>query len=195
MFIRGFLKIYNYGGEAEIMKNSRVWKTPFSAFLVTLLSVLILPGASRAAMSDYCQIPTYAYQSVIPSVSFLISNSTSMLNFAYGDPAAPQNLCTDNTNPCGGFVSTPYYGYFDNNSWYQYTSSAGGGIKIVASKNTDPSKGSNAWWDGNFLNWLTLRRIDIIKKVITGGGQGGGGNPAPNPQAYNTCGTNISIYK
>src|SRR5659263_171595 len=103
------------------MKNSRVWKTPFSAFLVTLLSALILPGASRAAMSDYCQIPTYAFQSVIPSVSFLISNSKSMLNFAYGDPDSPENLCIDNNAPCGGFNDgTTYYGYFDNNSWYIY---------------------------------------------------------------------------
>src|SRR4030042_1239201 len=24
-------------------------------------------------------------------------------------------------------------------------------------------------WDGNFLNWVTMRRIDIIRKVLTGG--------------------------
>jgi type IV pilus assembly protein PilY1 len=168
------------------MKRSRLWKTPFSAFLVTLLSVLILPGTSRAAMSDYCQIPTYAYQSVIPSVSFLISNSKSMLNFAYGDPASPQNLCTDNNAACGGFSNgSTYYGYFDNNSWYQYSSSAGGGFEIVGSKTTTPSKGGNAWWDGNFLNWLALRRIDVVRKVITGG-EGLG---------YATCLLNNALYK
>ena len=120
-------------------------------------------------MSDYCQIPTYAYQSVLPSVSFLISNSKSMLQFAYGD-ANPANLCTDSANPCGGFnSSTQYYGYFDNNSWYEYTSTGGNGFIKRDSKAATPSKGSNPWWDGNFLNWLTLRRIDVVRQVITGG--------------------------
>ena len=108
------------------MKNPRSWKRPLSAFLVTLFSVLILPGASRAAMSDYCQIPTYAYQSVLPSVSFLISNSKSMLNFAYGD-ANLANLCDNSAAPCGGFNgNSHYYGYFDNNAWYVYGNAPGG---------------------------------------------------------------------
>ena len=24
-------------------------------------------------------------------------------------------------------------------------------------------------WDGNFLNWLTMRRIDVVRKVLVGG--------------------------
>ncbi|MDH5203778.1 MAG: hypothetical protein OEW69_11075, partial [Nitrospirota bacterium] len=35
-------------------------------------------------------------------------------------------------------------------------------------------------WDGNFLNWLTMRRVDVIRKVMTGGtttsGEGSGYN-------------------
>lgn len=178
--------MYNYGGEAEIMRNSRLWKTPFSAFLATLFSVLILPGASRAAMTDYCQIPTYAFQSVIPSVSFLISNSKSMLNFAYGDPDSPENLCTDNNAPCGGFNNgTTYYGYFDNNSWYTYDNAPGGiAFKRSNSKPVGRPSGVDSW-DGNFLNWLTLRRIDVVRKVITGG----------EGRGYATCLLNNARYK
>lgn len=155
------------------MENSRWRKRPLSALLVSLFSVLIFPGISRAAMSDYCQIPTYAFQSVIPSVTFLVSNSKSMLQFAYGDDNTA-NLCADSATPCGGFNSgRRYYGFFDNNAWYEYRTSGGGRFEKQDSKTISPSKGTNPWWDGNFLNWLTLRRIDVIRKVITGGeGQG-----------------------
>ncbi|HEX8042295.1 pilus assembly protein [Candidatus Deferrimicrobium sp.] len=168
MLTEKFLKNYNYGGEAELMKNSRLLKTPFSALLVILLSVLTLPGTARAGMSDYCQIPTYAYQSVIPSVSFLISNSKSMLQFAHPDDNTA-NLCTDSTNPCGGFDSTKtYYGYFNSGYWYQYTTPGGGGGFQIQTRKTDTTKQTGDW-SGNFLNWLTMRRIDVVRKVITGG--------------------------
>lgn len=49
-----------------------------------------------------------------------------------------------------------FYGYFDLNSRYSYASS-------IFSR--DP----NGPWHGNFLNWLTMRRIDIARKVMMGG--------------------------
>lgn len=167
------------------MKNSRLLKTPFSALLVILLFVLTLPGTAGAAMSDYCQIPTYAYQSVIPSVSFLISNSKSMLNFAYGDSNSA-NLCDNSAIPCAGFIPTnSYYGYFDSNYWYIYGNAPSGSAFIRSNSKIQgrPSVGNS--WDGNFLNWLTLRRIDVVRKVITGG-QG---------LAYATCLLNNARYK
>ncbi|HHE74218.1 MAG TPA: hypothetical protein ENL37_03915, partial [Desulfobacteraceae bacterium] len=59
-----------------------------------------------------------------------------------------------------------YYGYFDPTARYTYTSN-----KFVR----DP----NGEWDGNFLNWLSMRRIDILRKVLMGGlatARTGGGN-------------------
>ena len=63
-----------------------------------------------------------------------------------------------------------YYGYFDPDYWYTYTSN-----RFIT---TAPKTGSGitgerakaaAEWDGNFLNWLTMRRVDIVRKVLTGG--------------------------
>lgn len=59
-----------------------------------------------------------------------------------------------------------YYGYFLPTYWYTYNSS--GGRFETSRLKTAGSKNSNEW-DGNFMNWLTMRRADIIKKVLTGG--------------------------
>lgn len=49
-----------------------------------------------------------------------------------------------------------FYGYFDPTSNYSYASS-------IFSR--DPS----GPWSGNFLNWITMRRIDVARKVLMGG--------------------------
>jgi type IV pilus assembly protein PilY1 len=51
-----------------------------------------------------------------------------------------------------------YYGYFDSNKKYSYNSSG----KYFYE---DP----NGEWDGNFLNWASMTRIDVARKVLTGG--------------------------
>jgi type IV pilus assembly protein PilY1 len=143
-------------------------------------------GSSEAAvLEQYCQYPPYVIQTVLPSVTLLVSNSQSMLNFAYGDGS---KLCDNSSDPCGGFVATnDYFGLFDNNYWY--TAPAGGGSFTKASlvggtRSAPTGRGTNDW-HGNFLNWLTTRRVDVMRKVLTGGT--GDGTEA--------CGGNSALYK
>jgi type IV pilus assembly protein PilY1 len=56
-----------------------------------------------------------------------------------------------------------YYGYFDPDARYSYSSS-------IFSRNPSGD------WSGNFLNWLTMRRIDVARKVLMGG--------LANPRTY-----------
>lgn len=61
---------------------------------------------------------------------------------------------------------TIYYGYFDPRSRYNWGSN----------KFERAASGS---WHGNWLNWATMRRIDILRKVLVGGlatSRQGGGN-------------------
>jgi type IV pilus assembly protein PilY1 len=70
----------------------------------------------------------------------------------------------DQTNPPVLIVSytfippTPvqYYGYFDPSSRYTYSSNA-----FVRSTTGE--------WSGNWLNWLSMRRLDVLRKVLMGG--------------------------
>jgi type IV pilus assembly protein PilY1 len=144
-----------------------------------VLAIANVPSES-AVLEQYCQYPPYVIQSVLPSVTMLVSNSQSMLNFAYGDGT---KLCDSSTDPCGGFdPARKYYGLFDSNYWYTGATGGGGGFTkgnpVSATRGTDD-------WHGNFLNWLTTRRVDVLRKVLTGGT--GAGNE--------TCGANNAIYK
>jgi type IV pilus assembly protein PilY1 len=155
--------------------NRLLGKTEAFPFLAAFLLGCLLPSTRGASanMEGYCQYPPYVRQSVLPSVTLLVSNSVSMLQFAYGDKVDPANPCSDQANACGGFdPATRYYGIFDSDTWYTgATGSSGGFTKAGAVGGTalNPTgRGSNDW-HGNFLNWLTTRRIDVMRKVLTGG--------------------------
>ncbi|TFG90479.1 MAG: hypothetical protein E4H16_01705, partial [Candidatus Atribacteria bacterium] len=57
-----------------------------------------------------------------------------------------------------------YYGYFNPEWYYTYGSS-----KFTPSRKKSVGAKAAAEWDGNFLNWLTMRRVDVLRKVLTGG--------------------------
>lgn len=82
-----------------------------------------------------------------------------------------------------------YYGYFDSNKCYTYSSN-GGNVgfapakigRAVSVKNLSGSGTHNtyklcsgtdgvkaSYWSGDFLNYLTMSRIDILRKVLFGG--------------------------
>jgi type IV pilus assembly protein PilY1 len=158
-----------------------------SILLLLPCAVLALAGGSSeaAVLEQYCQYPPYVIQTVLPSVTLLVSNSQSMLNFAYGDGS---KACDSPSSPCGGFdSSTTYYGLFNSNYWY--TAPAGGGAFTQASLAggtlAAPTGRGTDDWHGNFLNWLTTRRVDAMKKVLTGGTGDG----------IEACGGNSAIYK
>jgi Tfp pilus assembly protein, tip-associated adhesin PilY1 len=102
----------------------------------------------------------------------MLDNSGSMFNFAYYDTDHPDYGKVLGTHPA---VTQPYitnfdpgktyYGYFNSGSWYTYSNNR---FSVAASKTAQPTIGTNQW-DGNFLNWLTMRRVDVIRKILTGG--------------------------
>jgi type IV pilus assembly protein PilY1 len=141
--------------------------------LVALSAVGVRTGPAHAAMTDYCQVPPYVIQNTPPNVLILLDTSGSMLNFAYYDgyqtPNDPTDdlSCTENA-PCSQYAAgrpaAGYYGYFDPNQWYTY---------LAADATFYPSPSGTRTgaylWSGDFLNWLTMRRIDVMRKVLTGG--------------------------
>src|SRR5207244_9614535 len=61
-----------------------------------------------------------------------------------------------------------YYGMFDPSRCYTTTSN---GFTYGSTKTNlnDPCAGT--FWDGNFLNWLTTRKTDVIYQALVGGAQ------------------------
>ena len=86
-----------------------------------------------------------------------------------------------------------YYGYFNPDYFYIYDTGArvfryaykkikynesagswdvetlGGGSSTLTNAQIATGSASTGLWDGNWLNWLSMRRIDILRKVLFGG--------------------------
>ena len=54
-----------------------------------------------------------------------------------------------------------YYGYFLTDMWYVSL----GNLFVEAAPKSARAKAANEW-DGNFLNWLTMRKVEIARKVL-----------------------------
>jgi type IV pilus assembly protein PilY1 len=129
--------------------------------IITIVVFISLQAGSAPSLNDYTAYPPFISQAVPPNVLILLDNSGSMYEFAYKTAETGGK----SSNPDMSYSSaTDYYGYFDYNALYKYHD-AGGYFEV------DTSKALNrmSFWSGNFLNWLTMRRVDVVRKVLMGG--------------------------
>ncbi|GFE61361.1 Ig-like domain-containing protein [Geobacter sp. AOG2] len=115
-------------------------------------------------VNEYCQVPPFiAGTGVQPNVLLTIDNSGSMMEFAYktkGKGGGSGTSADSSYDP-----TTTYYGYFDSTQMYKYTSTSGGFFEVDSTKTLSLT----SFWSGNMLNWLTMRRTDVVRKVLVGG--------------------------
>lgn len=155
--------------------------------VATLCYAIIIFGLSvastRASMSDYTATPPFlASDSVDPNLLLLIDNSASMYDLAY--VSATEEYCYDASYN----TSQTYAGYFSSSTWYGYNL---GTYKFEAKSDADATTLCNAasykksghtcikfdaggavtafTATGNFLNWATASKLDVEKKILTGG--------------------------
>lgn len=66
--------------------------------------------------------------------------------------------------------SFDYYGYFDSSWCYTYDSGTNAFVPDSPAAGTnDHSCNGSSNWSGNFLNWATMTRMDVLRKVLYGG--------------------------
>lgn len=122
-----------------------------------MLSLLASPIATiYAASGDYVAIPPFVAENTgKPNVIIALDISGSMKEVAYADVGAGnwKTGLHDDFNP-----TTSYFGYFDGTKKYTYNQGFGFFIEDGAGD-----------WNGNFLNWLSMRRMDVVRKVLVGG--------------------------
>ncbi|MBT8340565.1 MAG: hypothetical protein HKP58_19075, partial [Desulfatitalea sp.] len=124
---------------------------------------------------------------------------------------------------------TRYYGYFNPDYFYKHSSNVfwptykkvsydpfanswkvktlAGAATTITDGDIAPAVKANGLWDGNWMNWLCMRRVDVLRKVLMGGkatSRTGGGNQqnqaeskASNANKYfnSTDGPATSPYK
>lgn len=137
---------------------------PKILFPLIFLIVLLPLSFAEGVLNDYCVTPPFLSQSIPPNVLIVLDNSGSMCDQAYAGSYDPTQ-----------FASGYYYGYFDPTKNYKYS------INNRWEETTDAmttGTTSNPIANGSFLNWATMRRVEVAKKLLTGGK----GNPrSPSP--------------
>jgi type IV pilus assembly protein PilY1 len=144
-----------------------------------------------AAVALFCTIvqPTYALtlaseplflaNRVPPKVMIALSKDQQLYKKAYNDYS---DLDGDAVPETTYKHSVTYYGYFDPIKCYKYVNNRfepGGittytvtddnGVTKPGSAYCNDQKDTAARWSGNFLNWVTMSRIDAVRKLLYGG--------------------------
>ncbi len=138
-------------------------------FWIRMFSVSLLIFSSQQSMSANFTIadtPLFLNQSVNPKVMLTMSNDHQLYVKAYDDYS---DLDGDGTLDTGYTDTVDYSGYFDNSRCYKYTTNNRFKPKRLANGANNHSCNTTTLWSGNFLNWATMTRMDIIRKVLYGG--------------------------
>ncbi|MBH0202037.1 MAG: hypothetical protein HP496_07010 [Nitrospira sp.] len=126
--------------------------------LTVVLGVSFAHAAAPPAptMAQYTAEPPFLTEAVAPNILLLMDISGSMRESAYHNAAEVYD------------ANKPYYGYFDRERCYSYSSNTFTAGVARASTPSTCTTGSDKW-DGNFLNYITQTRFEITKWVMMGG--------------------------
>lgn len=163
-----------------------------ACFGVSLTTGQTAQGATAPTMDKYTAYPVFVNKAVPPDILFVLDISEAMLPAAYGyypessggdissnvtgtglcnvnQTGSSASGCPTSSGSTDNFIVTKeYYGMFNPLRCYTYGTNKfqpDGGMK---SSSTTPCP-NNTDWDGNFLNWLTMRKVDLAKKALVGG--------------------------
>lgn len=133
-------------------------KSIFKIFFSLILFMVFLPLThADGAMNSYCVTPPFIAQSISPNVLIVLDNSGSMNCLAYLSSYDPTQFATGH-----------YYGYFDPTKNYKYTTGTPNRW-IPTTDAITTGTAANPIASGNLLNWITMSRQDIAKKILIGG--------------------------
>jgi type IV pilus assembly protein PilY1 len=122
-----------------------------------------------ATLLNLSNQPLFIGSNIPPMVMLTMSKDQQLFKKAYND-------YSDLDLPQDGVLETTYkntikyYGYFDSTKCYDYVVA---NLRFEPFANADSSfycVGANSGkWSGNFLNWLTMTRMDTVRKLLYGG--------------------------
>ncbi|QNK00490.1 hypothetical protein [Dyella telluris] len=154
-----------------------VWTVGAQTSGATIPSGPISTGLnSNFSMSNYTAYPAginaLSAPDVPPIIMLVMSRDEQLFNKAYSDYTDLNNDGTLDTTYLDSFT---YNGYFDPNICYTYTKTGlpggGAGYQAAASVSVGVHEcaSGNSYWSGNFLNWVAMSRLDIIRWTLYGG--------------------------
>lgn len=147
-----------------LFQNTWLKKTAY-AISTAMLSLAITHSVYAAPFQD----PLFLTAPVTPIMMLNMSRDHQLYFKIYDDYA-------DITNPQGGAPdgipdltynnNYDYYGYFDSNKCYTYSTT---NERFEPAAWRSETRACVDQWSGNFLNWGAMTRIDVIRKILYGG--------------------------
>ena len=141
-------------------------------YIVSVVSsfawLAILSAHAEPTSQLYSAVPPLLSKSSEPLVMMVMSVDHELFKKAYPDYS---DLDGDGKLDTTYNDSFDYLGYFESNWCYSYNTSSGrfepqaestGAFNHYCESNT-------SYWSGNFLNWATMSRIDVLRRVLFGG--------------------------
>ncbi|WP_437881813.1 pilus assembly protein [Pseudomonas sp. LRF_L74] len=142
----------------------------FQRIAASVLGVILglaisLPAAWSASSNILAQTPLFVSESVPPMNMLVVSKDHKLFAPAYNDAS---DIDDDGELDIYYKPDIDYTGYFDSYKCYSYDST--NGMFTPAATTTDKKcKSSTGRWSGDYLNYLTMSRIDVLRKVLYGG--------------------------
>lgn len=104
--------------------------------------------------------PLFLTASVTPLTMINLSNDSQLYFSAFPEYA---DLTGDGAADRTYQHNVDYYGYFDSYKCYVYDAGR------FNPQSVTPNKYCSGQWSGNFLNWISMARIDVVRKILYGG--------------------------
>lgn len=115
---------------------------------------------SLSAADQPAQTPLFTVPAAPPVMMINMSNDHQLYFKAYDDFS---DLTGDGSPDTTYIHSFDYYGYFDSYKCYSYQNNR------FEPQSVASDKYCSGQWSGNFLNWATMTRMDIVRKILYGG--------------------------
>jgi len=142
-------------------------------------ALLVFAWCTANALAAPPNTSTTVYPAVPPNISSASGSKPMMMLATSKDHTlfAPiytdfEDIDDDGTLDTDFKPTFKYYGYFDATKCYDYSISDGrfnpaAVATITGGRYTCSS--SNNYWSGNFLNWASMARLDVVRKMLYGG--------------------------
>ncbi|MEX0872124.1 MAG: PilC/PilY family type IV pilus protein [Aquisalimonadaceae bacterium] len=144
-----------------------------SAFAAPAVILALAPGLaalmshSPAQAQAIAQQPLFLSASEPPQTMLVLSRDHELYKEAYPDYSDLDGDGRINKTYTDAFS---YYGYFDSNTCYSHA--GGADDRFIPHSRAGGANGhycSGNQWSGNFLNWASMTRMDIVRRVLFGG--------------------------
>jgi type IV pilus assembly protein PilY1 len=131
-------------------------------FVWTLCSIGNFALAEVASQYNY--VPPFLTNSLPPMVMLTMARDHRLYYEAYNDAS---DIDGDGELDIRYKPSINYYGYFDSFKYYEYNNAAG---RFEPRGVTTTKKAPDGpYWSGDFLNYVSMTRMDCLRKVLYGG--------------------------